>query len=563
MSSLTSLPTPDSKYPDGRRPGGLDRVLALIERAGNALPNPIVLFAGLFILLGLVSTALALGDISVAVPGTQDTKPVSGLFTGEGLRWLVENLIPNFATFPPIGAVLVLIMVVGLAERTGLLETVMRATLARVPRAVLPYAVALIASQAHMMSDVGAIVLPPLAAMVFKSAGRHPVAGLIGGFACVTAGYAAGFTVGSLDALYVGITQQAASVLPAAAGLHIHLLINYFFTASSSIVLALLGGFLISRVLEPRLGPYEGTYEPAEGEDRQEDLALTPVQRRGLLATGFVVTLYLGGVLALWLPSGAPLRGEGGAFVPSPVLTGIVPVLFGVFLLAGLTYGFTVKTLTGTEDVVTAVTDSVKSMSGYIVMMFVAAQVIALFNYGQRVDHEPVEGGLLSLLVETATAVPQLQQVRAVGLGDDVVDGLALARRAALLVVDEGRAGQQEARDPVLVAGGELHRDHSARVMAHEVEPFQAERLDQRVRGVGEALDRVRTVGLRGGAEAQGVHGDRPVLGTDQGQHVEVLGPGAWGLMEYQDGLAGAAFDIVQLPEGAGHIAPSQNVRHA
>ncbi|WP_328500807.1 AbgT family transporter [Streptomyces sp. NBC_00457] len=379
-SSLTGLPGPDSKSPkspDTERRGALDRVLSLIERAGNSLPNPIVLFAALFVLLGLVSTALSLADVSVDVPGTDDTKLVTGLFTGEGLRWLVENLIPNFATFPPIGAVLVLIMVVGLAEKVGLLETLMRATLARVPRAVLPYAVALIASQAHMMSDVAAIVLPPLAALVFKSAGRHPVAGLIGGFACVTAGYSAGFTIGSLDALYVGITQQAAAVLPAAAGLDIHLLINYFFTAASSIVLALLGGFLISRVLEPRLG----TYEPAADEPEQQDLTLTPVQRRGLLLTGLVVLLYLGAVLALWLPPGAPLRGEGGAFVPSPLLSGIVPVLFGAFLLAGLTYGIAVKKVNRTEDAVTAVTDSVKNMSGYIVMMFVAAQVIALFTW--------------------------------------------------------------------------------------------------------------------------------------------------------------------------------------
>jgi aminobenzoyl-glutamate transport protein len=377
MASLTGIPAQNGKSPDNGRPRGLDRVLSLIERAGNALPNPVVLFAGLFALLAVVSTALAAAGVSVKVPGTDDTKNIEGLLTGTGLRWLLENLIPNFATFPPIGAVVVLIMVVGLAEKTGLLETVMRATLARMPRAALPYAVALIASQAHMMSDVGAIVLPPLAAMVFRSAGRHPVAGLIGGFACVTAGYAAGFTIGSLDALYVGITQQAAAVLPAAEGLHIHLLINYFFTASSSIVLALLGGFLISRVLEPRLG----TYQPADGAPEADELTLTPVQRKGLLTTALVVVVYLAAVLALWLPPGAPLRGEGGAFVPSPVLTGIVPVLFGAFLLAGVTYGFTVRKLTGAEDVVTAMTDSVKNMSGYIVMMFFAAQVIALFTW--------------------------------------------------------------------------------------------------------------------------------------------------------------------------------------
>ncbi|MFG2344569.1 AbgT family transporter [Streptomyces phaeochromogenes] len=377
MSSQTDLPAPSTKSPETGRATPLDRVLSLIERAGNALPNPVVLFSVLFLLLAGASTALDLGGVSVKVPGSDETKHITGLLTGDGVKWLVENLVINFATFPPIGAVLVLIMVVGLCEKTGLLETLMRATLARVPRAVLPYAVALIASQAHMMSDVACIVLPPLAALVFKSAGRHPVAGLIGGFACVTAGYAAGFTVGSLDALYVGITQQAAAVLPAGDGLDIHLLINYFFTAASSLVLAAVGGFLISRVLEPRLG----AYEPAGEESDDRDLTLTPVQRRALLRTALVVLVYLAGVLALWLPEGAPLRGEGGAFVPSPLLSGIVPVLFGAFLLAGLTYGFSVKQLTKAEDVTTAVTESVKTMSGYLVMMFVAAQVIALFTW--------------------------------------------------------------------------------------------------------------------------------------------------------------------------------------
>lgn len=375
MSSLTDLP--DAEAPDERRPSGVDRVLSLIERAGNALPHPILLFTGLFVILAVVSTALALADVTVTVPGTDETKAVTGLFTGEGVRWLTENLVTNFSTFPPIAAVLLMVMAVGVAEKAGLLDTVMRATLARAPRPVLPYLVALVACQAHMISDVAAIVLPPLAAVVFRSAGRHPVAGLIGGFACVGAGYAAGFTIGSLDALYIGITQQAAAVLPAAEGLDLHLLVNYYFTAASSLVLGLLGGFLIARVLEPRLG----IYEPGEDEPESQDLTLTPIQRRGLLFTTVVLVLYAGAVLSLWLPEGATLRGEGGALVPSPLLTGIVPVLFTAFMLAGLTYGFTVKALSGSEGVVTAMSDAVKNMAGYVVLMFVAAQVIALFNW--------------------------------------------------------------------------------------------------------------------------------------------------------------------------------------
>ncbi|MFI9776131.1 AbgT family transporter [Streptomyces sp. NPDC051956] len=377
MPSVTELPAPAPSH-DGDAPRGIDRVLALIERAGNALPNPIVLFAGLFVLLAVISTAFALADVSVTVPGTDETRQITGLFTDGGIRWLVENLVTNFATFPPVAAVLLMIMAVGLAEKAGLLETVMRATLSRAPRALLPYLVALVACQAHMMSDVAAIVLPPLAAVVFKNAGRHPVAGLIGGFACVTAGYAAGFTIGSLDALYIGITQQAAAVLPGGADLDLNLLANYFFTASSSLILGLLGGFLISRVLEPRLP----AYRPAAGEaEAPENLSLTKVQRRGLLVTGLAVAAYAAVVLSLWLPDGAPLRGKGGALVPSPLLSGIVPVLFGAFLIAGLVYGITTKAIEGSDGVVTAMTDSVKSMAGYVVLMFVAAQVIALFNW--------------------------------------------------------------------------------------------------------------------------------------------------------------------------------------
>ncbi|MFJ9180063.1 AbgT family transporter [Streptomyces sp. NPDC102360] len=373
-SPVTELPAPGPG--GGDKPRGVDRVLSWIERAGNALPHPVVLFTALFGVVAVVSTALALADVSVTVPGTDDTKQITGLLTGEGVRWLVENLVTNFASFPPIAAVLLMIMAVGVAEKAGLLETAMRATLARAPRAFLPYLVALVACQAHMMSDVAAIVLPPLAAVVFKSAGRHPAAGLIGGFACVTAGYAAGATIGSLDALYTGITQRAVEVLPDSHHVDVTILANYFFTATSSLALGLVGGFLISRVLEPRLPVWA-----AADEEPDEGVHLTPEQRRGLIRSALVVAVYAAVVLSLWLPDGAPLRGEGGALVPSPLLNGIVPVLFGAFLLGGMVYGATARTLTGSEGVVGAMTDSVKNMGGYVVMMFVAAQVIAVFNW--------------------------------------------------------------------------------------------------------------------------------------------------------------------------------------
>jgi aminobenzoyl-glutamate transport protein len=266
-------------------------------------------------------------------------------------------------------------MAVGLAERSGLLEVAVRATLARVPRAILPYALAIVACQAHMMSDVANIVIPPLAALAFKAAGRHPVAGLLGGVACVGAGYSAGFTIGSLDALLIGITQKSIAVLPGAADVQVNLLTNYFFTAISSIALGLLGGFLISHVLEPRLGPYQ------ERDEEPGEVAISVEQGRGLRVTGAVLAVYIVTVLTAWLWPGSPLRGPGGALVPSPVLSGIVALIFLAFLIAGLTYGLVARTVRSADDVVSMSTDAVKSMAGYVVMVFVAAQVIALFNW--------------------------------------------------------------------------------------------------------------------------------------------------------------------------------------
>ena len=361
---------------EARAASPVDRALAGIERLGNRLPNPVVLFLCLFGLLGIVSTALALAGATVTVPGADESLAVKALFSGEGVAWFLQNMVKNFAEFPPIAAVLVMIMAVGLAEKTGLLEALMRGTLARAPRWLLPYAVAIVACQAHMMSDVASIVLPPLAAIVFRSAGRNPVAGLIGGFACVGAGYAAGSTIGSLDALYIGITQKSAAILPQAEGLSLHILVNYYFTSASSLVLGLLGGLLISRVLEPRLGPYERPDgEPAES------LVLEPAQRRGVLRAAAVVAGYAAVVLVAWLLPGSPLRGEGGSLVPSPVLSGVVPLLFVAFVLGGITYGVTVRSLTSSDDAVTIMTDSIRNMAPYVVMMFVAAQVIAVFNW--------------------------------------------------------------------------------------------------------------------------------------------------------------------------------------
>ncbi len=389
--------------------GVLSRVLGSIERAGNKLPDPFMLFVYLFAAFAILSTIVAALGVTIEIPGAEEALPVRAAFSGEGLLFLLENMVENFVGFPPLGTVLVILLGVGLAERTGLLESVVRAAFSKAPRWLLPYAVAFVGVNANIASDASFVVVPPLAALVFLAAGRHPVAGLICGFASVGAGYSAGVFIASIDALLSGISTVAADALPASESITVTPVDNYFFSAASAIVLPLIAGFLTDKVVEPRLGRYEPVSrhnaESAEGADTDRDAAdrnaaagdvvqgdaqnsgteaehgLSPQARRGLRITGVVVLVYAVVVVGGALLPASVLRNESGGFIPSPLLSSVVPIVFGFFLVAGLAYGITVGTIRSSRDVPRLMTEAVRDLAGYIVLIFAAAQFIALFQW--------------------------------------------------------------------------------------------------------------------------------------------------------------------------------------
>ncbi len=389
----------------GPRETRTDRMLAGIERVGNKLPDPFLLFLGLFLVVGVLSTALQLAGTSVTIPGSDETTAVRGLFTGEGLTWLTVNLGANFIGFPPLVTVVTILLAVTVAERTGLLAAAIRVSLGSAPRWLLPYAVGLVGITASVMADAAFLVVPPLAAMVFKAAGRHPVAGLVGGFAAVGAGYSTSPLVTSLDALFAGITEAVTSGLPAdVAGTAVTPVSNFYFNLASSFVLAAVAGLIIDRVVEPRLvragTPTEmvsaGDDAPAAGaaaddeevaaalRDQPTDLSpgLDPAERRGLRLAGlaFLVTAAL--VLVAVLPGGSPWRNDDGGFLPeSPLLDSTVFVVFVVFLVPGLVYGFVSGSLRHAADVPKVMGRGIRDMSAFLVLAFMLGQFIALFNW--------------------------------------------------------------------------------------------------------------------------------------------------------------------------------------
>ncbi len=360
-----------------KRPGRLDRALGLVERAGNTLPSPFTLFVGLLTLVAVASTIVAAFDVSVTVPGESEPVPVRAALSGDGLVTLMSGLIDNFVTFPALGPVLLVALGVGVAQNTGALEAAVRLMFYRVPRKLVPYVVALVACQGHVMSDASFLVIPPLAALVFLSVGRHPVAGLLGAYACTATGYAGGMFLGTLDASLAGITQQAASTLPAGADFDGNVAMNYYFGAAAGLALAGVGGFIIDRFLEPKLGPWQWP-------DNTEATGKVKVTRAEMRALGIAASAVVGFAVAVavaFLIPGSPLRGDGGTLIPSPMLSNVVVMIAASFLIFGITYSRALPLDKADRDVGTHMQTAIKDMSGFIVLIFIVSQTLAVLTY--------------------------------------------------------------------------------------------------------------------------------------------------------------------------------------
>ena len=369
-----------------------DRLLGWIERVGNKLPDPFMLFLILFLIVAAVSTAMAAANVVVTVPGATEETVIKGFFTAEGLSWFTTTLGANYLGFPPLATVLPILLAVGVAEKSGLLSALIRRAFGSAPRWALPYAVGFVGVTGSIMSDAAFVVIPPLAALVFKAAGRHPVAGLLGGFAAAGAGYSTSMLVTSLDALFSGITTAVTETLPN-PGSPVNPLSNYFFNVASSIVLIVLAGFIIDKILEPRLHR-QGvpTEETSDGEDGsapsgQEpstalSSTLTAVERRGVLWSVAAGAVVAGVVLTGALLPDSPWRNEDGGYLPkSPLLSSIVFIVFIMFTVPGLVYGKITGTIASGKDVPRVMGSSIKDMSGFLVLAFILGQFIALFNW--------------------------------------------------------------------------------------------------------------------------------------------------------------------------------------
>ena len=349
-------------------------LLGVIEHGGNALPHPASLFAILAVVVIVASAIAASTGLEVTHPGTGEViRPVS-LLSLAGLHRILTQMVTNFTSFAPLGTVLVAMLGIGVMEGSGLIGSVLRLLVLSAPSHLLTFVIVFAGVLSNTASEVGYVLLVPLAGMIFLAAGRHPIAGLAAAFAGVSGGYSANLLLGTVDPLLSGLTEEAARIVDPAYT--VNPACNYYFMVVSTFFITATGTWVTEKLVEPRLGTYEGDEKP----DTIEQLNAT--ERRGLWwALGasvlFVLVLLLGTV-----PADGFLRNpETGGLLRSPFLSGIVAFIFLGGSAVGIAYGVGAGTIRSDVDVMRGMGKQMSTLGGYMVLVFFAAQFVAYFNW--------------------------------------------------------------------------------------------------------------------------------------------------------------------------------------
>ena len=365
-----------------RKRGAADRFLDIVERVGNALPDPTTLFALSALAVIVLSGIAAQFDLAVAHPTTGEVIHPVSLLSVDGLHRILTGLVTNFTSFAPLGTVLVALIGIGVAEVSGLIGAVMRLLVLKSPRALLTPVVVFCGVLSNAASEVGYVLLVPLAALIFKAAGRHPVLGLAAAFAGVSGGYSANFVLGTIDPLLAGLSQEAARIIdptytvsPAA---------NYYFMFVSTFLITALGWWVTEKLVAPRMEAEGGAELDGDGgEDAEEAVKpLAPEEKRGLAYASVAFAVMTGLVLWGLLPADGFLRDpETGGVLHSPFLKGIVAMIFFYGVGLGVAYGIGAGTVRSDRDVIKGMSQQMSTLGGYMVLVFFAAQFVAFFNW--------------------------------------------------------------------------------------------------------------------------------------------------------------------------------------
>jgi aminobenzoyl-glutamate transport protein len=358
-------------------PQWVDRALNAIERVGNMLPDPAALFLILLLVVWVLSALLSPIQFAEIDPRTDSPLVVNNMLTGAALANFLATMVTTFTSFQPLGVVLVALLGVGVAEHTGFINAGLKGLLNMTSASLLTPMLIFVGIISHTAADAGYVLVIPLGAVIFYAAGRHPLAGIAAAFAGVSGGFSANFIPSAIDPLLASLTQEAAQIM--APERLVNPLANYYFTATSSVLIILVGWYITDRIVEPRL---KSVVVDGDATDMPKMEELGPAERRGLTAALIAMLLGLALLVIATMPQDSALRSpEGGiTAATAPLMRAIVPLIFLLFLIPGVVYGYIAGTVKTHRDIIQGMSKAMSTMGYYIVLAFFASLFIRAFG---------------------------------------------------------------------------------------------------------------------------------------------------------------------------------------
>lgn len=368
----------DSKASKAGKVTWFDKFLNALERTCNKLPPPAILFIYLFVIVAILGAVLSILGVSVENPATGEVVVSQNLFSSDGLLWLLKNMVTNFTGFAPLGLVITMTLAIGLCEESGLILALLQDKLRNIPPVILPFIIAFVGTVGNLASDTAMVVIPPLAAILFLGAGKHPIVGMICGYAGAQAGFSANLMIAGTDSLLQGITNTALDGFLGEGVYSVDVTCNWYFMFVSTFMCAVVIGLVCNLVVDKRFG----SYVPKDGQEfKLEDISKE--ERSGLRKSGVALLLYIAFILFLYFYGPLAKIADDGTrqLVGSPFISNLIPILFFFFAIPGLVFGISTKKFKNSADVNKAFVKQMSASGSYVAFCFFCGQFNSLFNW--------------------------------------------------------------------------------------------------------------------------------------------------------------------------------------
>lgn len=406
---LQDRPAPEhnADRKDSNQQDGMSGFLGWIEKVGNKLPDPFWLFVILAGVVAVSSWLASKAGLSAIDPASGEEIHVESLLTGENISRMVTDAVENFIAFPPLGVILAVMLGVAVAEQTGLLAAMVRAMVDKVSPKMLTFMVALAGVTGSVASDAIYVIIIPLGAMAFHAVGRSPVVGAMVAFAASSAGFNSSLILNITDLLLAGISTSAAQLVDDAY--EVSPLANIFFVIPSAVVLSL----IITAVTELFVDKKAENLVDHDHIDEDElqldesnqpndshltdddDLSLTPLERKGLAWAGITLVVALVAYFALLFIPGSPFARPEEGFMESPLIRAIAVPITLIFFATGLVYGLIVGTVKEAADVPKFMAKGLETLLPILVLFFAVSQFLAWFQWSNLGPWTAIKGSEL------------------------------------------------------------------------------------------------------------------------------------------------------------------------